>query len=1386
MRFIFKYILTGSWLVFGFLLISQCSYVQGQNYNFESLTTRQGLSQNDVNCVFQDSRGFLWIGTNDGLNRYDGYECKIYRVDPLSDQGISSNLIFDIAEDAQGNLWLGTSDEGICMFDVKKETFTVIKNSADQPALLATNIIATVVPTSDGKVWVGGPKGIDILSLDSDTTTVKHLSFLDFTSFKKGDITKIIEDDLGRIWVGTLKGLYVISVNSEKLEVFTLNASSYVRDFIIDNHELYVAYLHGIFKLEINWPSLRRVKTTPLNSLNAGSIIKDKIGDIYAGTLQGMFWLKKSDKDNVYNQPVLLRDKSTDASLNSKVKSLCEDKFGNVWMGTSGGGVKKYNRNRQKFRHYNKTDNVGSLSYNKVRAISEDSQGNLWIGTDNGGVSFLSHKDKNNYESGFKTIDVNAGEEDKSAISISDIGENGQPEIIVGTGYPSVVQLLGFEDGEVVQKENTILSKIDNEPFAIVKGANKDVWVGTYGKTGLYRYVRNESAEELITYLADGKEGSISSSNIRSLLLDATGNLWVGTDKGLNFLSKLEQLKSEPKFKVYKKEKNNSHSLSHNYILPIFQSYNGTIWIGTMGGGLNKLIHHDNPDSIKFERITSKDGLPNDVVKGILEDDNGHLWISSNRGITQYNPQENSFSNFDINDGLQDYEFGELACCRRADGEMLFGGVNGINAFYPQNIIKDTSTPDVVLTDFQILNHPVNPGEILRGRVVLNQVIDKTESVKLKYAENSFSIRFASLHFLAPNKNQYKYKLEGFDAEWVKKNADDRIAKYTNLKPGDYSFQLLASNSDGVWTTEPKVLHIKITPPWYLSQIAQIAYIIVIVLLLMVFRRYSLIRVKLKNNLLMEHFETEKIKELSQMKLQFFTNISHEFRTPLTLIIGPLEKLMQKGEVLSKSRIAASYALMHRNAGILLKLINQLIDFRKHEQGKLRLQISKYDMSAFLQGMFTSFKEMAELKHIDFVFSGEKDKLEMWFDEDKMERIMYNLLSNAFKFTPENGRVEVILNSDEANDVLITVKDTGVGIPKKMQKHIFERFYQVKQTTVGGAGIGLSFIKGLVDLHQGELTFISEEGEGTSFILKLKKGNKHFNQHQIINIEKQHKLQDVLEVEEGTILIQEITEEEESVNKETILVVEDNLELRSFIKESLTDDYKVLLASHGKEGLEQLLNNEVDLVVSDVMMPEMNGFELCQSIKKKEDISHIPIVLLTAKSEDESRIKSYKVGADAYVSKPFSVFVLHARIKNLIESRNLLRRKLENSVSIEPSAVTTTSMDAQFLKRVIRIVDENIPNPEFTVEQLAHDYGMSQVVFHKKIKGLTGQTPKVFIRGMRLKRAAQLLAMDKYTISDVTYEVGFSDLKYFRNCFKDKFGLLPKEYAKQNRANKEE
>ncbi|MDE5416776.1 ATP-binding protein [Labilibaculum sp. DW002] len=1371
------------------LVFLHVSIVNAQEYIFDKITTQNGLSQNDVNCIFQDHNGFLWIGTNDGLNRYDGYSFRTFRIDKKNKpgEGLSSNLIYKVKEDKSGKLWIGTSNEGVCVFDVGKELFTQIKNTAQNPIKLADNRVLDIECMDNGKVWVATDKGVTIISeVDGSYETTNLITVANTPLVSRG-CNVVTEDAQGRKWLGFYKGLVICK--EEENHMKTIKVKEFdgynIRSIVPVDNGFIIGTGEGLFFLQENFNNDRENKVVQINDNPTTSIYLDEHQNLYvAGHLELLIYTCNFQKQEFELTKRLTKGISKFDLNSNLIMCIYGDSAGITWIGTCGGGLNKYNPKRKKISHYKTTGMPGGLSSNKIRAVFEDSKQNIWFGTEGGGLDYLPASQNRNFVSGFKNYFNDGYRIENRFYSVLETKKaNGQNEIWAGAAFPQV--LVRFDiNGKHYSIEDDQIPGFKASVFTMLKDHDGNIWIGTYGRIGLFRYTREGKESHLINYRAKGEVGNISSNIVRSLLQDKQGNVWVGTDAGLNFLAANEINKKNPNFKVFKNISGDTTSLSNDYILPLFQAENGDIWAGTMGGGLNKINYNENIDSITFTTYDTSNGFPNDVIKGILEDKNGCLWISSNKGLTRFNPETNEIMNYDISDGLQDNEFGELACCKLSDGMMIFGGVNGFNTFYPEQISEDKLPPKVAFTDLQVLNKSVKVGNQVGSRILLSEVINQTNSIRLNASENSFAIYFSALHFSAPQKNKYKYMLEGFDNDWIVKGSDERFAKYTSLDPGKYVFKLYASNNDGVWCRESKQLEIIVIPPWWQSNFALFVYVLLFMVMLWFFQRYSLIRSKQKNDLIMEHFEKEKIEELNQMKFRFFTNISHEFRTPLSLIIGSVQKLL-RNEVELSARAKSKCLAIERNSSIMLRLINQLMDFRKMEQDKMKLSVRLVNIIKLLKDIYSSFQEMASNKNIQFNLVVNEEELNVWVDTDKIEKIVFNLLSNAFKFTKDGGHIELALVIDE-DRLTIKVKDNGMGIPKQMQEHIFERFYQgtkLVQPSYNGTGIGLSYSKGLAELHGGELRFESAEGLGSCFELELQRGKEHYDSSDITK--EQHRISEPLIKENAQFemiqreLASPEKDSEPKANKKTLLIVEDNVELLEFLADNFSEYYNIYQAQNGVEALGLVEKNEIDIIVSDVSMPVKDGFELCQEVKTNEQISHIPIILLTAKTSTEDSVKGFQCGADAYVSKPFDLYILEAQIAAVLKNRSELKQRFKKAIEIIPSEVTTTSADERFLSKLLAIIEDNISNYEFTVEQLATLYGMPQVNINKKLKSLTGQTASTFIRNVRLKRASQLLKTGRYTVADVTYEVGFSDLKYFRSCFKKEFKLNPSEYAKQ-------
>ncbi|MGQ1783676.1 MULTISPECIES: hybrid sensor histidine kinase/response regulator [unclassified Saccharicrinis] len=1373
----------------------------GAQSDFERLDTHDGLSQNDINFIFQDSKGFMWFGTVDGLNRYDGLSFVHYKITTSMEYPIGSNLPFCMVEDEEGNFWIGTTDNGIWYLDRRKEQFHQFPLEHKGVRLLAGLHVNGLFLNSDGYLWVSSKDGVSVV----DTKKFKKEEYdskVYEADINGGDerarnlsvINMITKDKNGDVWMCGSKGVFKIDGNGYdnlKLNKIKLPFASGGYLIVEVDSGFIITTYRGVFYYGDDPNSNKKiVKKLEDNYFNR--FIATSKGSYFGGNSKGLYEYKWDNN----NLELTLENHFTYEFNNIKslstnnVYALYEDRSGLLWVGTNGGGLNKLDLNEKKFDHYYQTSNQGSLSHNKIRALHEDKKGNLWIGTEGGGISFI-HKGKvGGYETGFEHINVSENVAQQNNVYCFANVPGDDHKVIIGTGYP-VKLALGkpLPNGKISLQ---YLPEIVHNPvFKIFIDEDDNIWLATY-QGGVYRMGYDTQTQTLDVYnhltMNGNPKTSLSSNVIRNIIEDENGDILIGTDNGLNIIRSSEKNRKNPYVQVVKNRYKDASSLAHNYILAMYLDSKQRVWVGTMGGGLC-LMHDNGGDDITFKRYTSEHGLPNDVIKAIEEDEKGQLWISTNKGLTRFNPNTEEIRNYSVSDGLQDNEFSELASCKRANGEFLFGGVSGFNSFYPNEITDNPYASDIEFTNLTILNDPILPGVARNGHVVLAQELPSTDSLRFRYSENSFSVGFSALHFVAPEKIRYKYILEGFDTNWNEIKSMEPIAKYTNIPPGKYVLKVLATNNDGIWNSVPASLFIEVIPPFWQSSWALMLYTLLLFFMLMFFRRYSVIAVTQKNELMMEHFKKEQMEELVQLKLQFFTNISHEFRTPLTLIQTPLEKLMEKGGELDETFRQKSYSLMMKNISILNRLINQLMEFRKLERGSMPLEVTKGNLYDLVKEVVDAFREIAQSKNIQFEMKSMYSIVELWFDSDKIEKVLFNLLSNAFKFTRSEGKVSVEVSEEEMDGqewVRIDVIDNGPGIDRDKLPFLFNRFYQAgshKLSKVSGAGIGLSYAKNLVTLHKGLLQVTSEPNVQTKFSVFLKKGKMHFDtgdfceqtvgdQQRKVNLTQEVHLANQIEKTDTKVLVNE--------DKPTVLIVEDNHDVQELLKETLQDDFNCIQGYNGNEGLDLAIKYTPNLIISDVMMPEMDGFEMCEKIKIDETICHIPIILLTAKSTDNDKIAGFVGGAEAYVSKPFKTDVLLAQIKSILESRNKVIQKFSKNLNVEPKEVTFTSIDEKLIERLLKVVEINIGNPEFTVVQLADEVGMSQSILNKKLKALVGQTANVFIRTIRLKRAAQLLKLNRHSVTDIVYEVGFNDVKYFRECFRKQFNVTPSEYAKQN------
>lgn len=1416
-------------------------YSQEKKIEFGHFSYEQGYSPSSVFAILQDSRGFLWFGTTDGLMRYDGYNFKIFKHNPFDTHSISHNVVISIYEDKSGMLWIGTEGGGLNRYDRESNEFTVYIHDENDPNSISNNTIVSVLEDRSGNFWLGtNGGGLNKLTrTDNEEFPGTFIHFMnnpeENTSLSSNFVFSIFEDKFGVLWIGTENGLNELIPSNIKKTA-------------------------PVFIRHRNNPA----DPASLSHNTITSIYEDKAGVLWIGTHGGgVNKLVSGDQAEPRRSFVhYFHDPNDPTSLSSnEVRSISEDNSGNLWIGTLGGGLNKFDRVNEEFTRYTyDPDDPESLKGNWVYSIYKDNSGIIWIGTMPGGINKLDPM-KNQFKHYQNNLVI---PESLGSDRVFSICEDNSGNLWIGTYGGGIYKIPPTENGNsstsiihYTHNPNDPNSLSNNSVFSICEDNSKNLWFGTFGG-GLDKIVWSDvkkSHPKFIHYQHNpGDSNSLSSDEIRSIYEDDSGNLWIGTEGG--GLNKLMQEKGEyspPRiiqyihnphdptsisnniifsihedrkgilwigtsgglnkfippdtenslttFKHYTHDSNNPESLSNNEVTAIYEDQSGNLWIGTASGGLNKF----DRKSEKFFRFTEEDGLPNNGISGILEDRNGNLWLSTRKGLSKFNPETGVIRNYIKKDGLQNNEFQQGAGFKSKRGEMFFGGANGLDRFYPDRIKENNHIPPVVITDFQLLNNSVPVGlDTSSNRTILKKSITETTEIELSYDDYIISFEFAALDFHTPEKNKYAYTLEGFEKRWNYTDANRRYATYTNLDPGEYFFRVKGSNNDGFWNEAGASIKIVIPPPWWATWWAYFCYIVLAISTLYGLRRYELNRINWRNQFILEEIKLKERTEIDRMKSRFFANISHEFRTPLTLILGPIEKIKPN---ITAEEIQKQTNLVKRNAYRLLNLVNQLLDLSKLEAGKLRLKAAEENMVPFLKGIVMSFESIAEQKDISLKVKTTNDDIQLYFDRDKMSKILTNLLSNAFKFTPSGGEITVSINQTEQNSVEIKIRDTGIGISADELPKLFDRFYQVDSSFTKehqGTGIGLALTKELVEFHHGSIRVESQErdsgliGTGwTEFTIELPRGREHLKDDEIL--EKQTVAESFTSAEEKDFIQIEYpipaekelsqvegartAEDSELVKigeeeKIMILVVEDNPDVKEYIKDSLGDDFQIEIASNGQQGVLKAEKLIPDLIISDIMMPKMDGNELTRILKNDEKTSHIPIVLLTAKSEQESRLEGLETGADDYLTKPFDIKELQIRIKNLINIRKKLQEKYGRGEYIPiTDGKKLSNLEERFMDKITEIIENHLSEEEFSIEQFAKEVFMSRMQLHRKLKALTGKPASLYVRSFRLLRAKKMLEEKLGNISEIAYSVGFSSPAYFSKCFRDEFGIPPSELS---------
>lgn len=1354
------------------------------DYQFQHINSDEGLSSNTVTCILQDHIGFLWIGTYDGLNKYDGYDFKVFKHNPDDLTSIGANAIQTLYEDKQGIIWIGTFDGGLSRYDPKTEKFTRYLNNPSDLTSLSSNKVYAICEDDEEYLWVGTANGLNKFNKKTQKFSRYNHSSSDSNSISSDIISSLLLDrKFNVLWIGTKSGgLNKYDLNSKRFKSYTSqknNSGSLSTDFVYclyrDTSDiLWIGTFDGgLNKLDIrtNRIQVYDIQNSGSRGFNDQTIIsidEDKSGNLLLGTYENGLMVFDKKLNIFYSYQ---NDPKEPGSIGDNiVNDICVDRSGLIWIGTWNDGLNKINPNR-KFDHYkNNPLNSNSVSGNFITALCEDKDGYLWIGTDQKGLNRFDPK--NGIFTHFKNDPNNIYS--ITSDKIADIEEDKEGNLWIAI------------DGEgfcKYDKKNNRFSRFRHDPndknslpcdqiSVIVEQKNGNLLIGTIGG-GLLDYNKKKNSFKRIRYDPNDPE-DITAYGVYALLEDSKENLWIGTyGTGLFYYDRIKK-SSDSYFNI----PGDTTSLSDNTISAIAESDDGTIWIGTYNG-LNKFDPHHK----KFKRYNESNGLPNNTIYGIVIDDTGNLWISTNKGLVKLNPANDHIRVYTKADGLQSDEFNQWAQCKGRRGNIYFGGINGFNEINSDNLKDSDFKPKVAFTDLLLFNKQIAVGyDEHFYRTILTTPIDYTEILELTNDDYLFSIEFLALDYTSSQSIKYAYKMTEFDKEWIYVNADRRFATYTNLSPGEYVFTVKSTNADGVWNEIAKNLAIVVHPPWWKTGWAYSAYGAILIAFIFSIRAYDLKRARLKHQLELEHEHAQKLEELDRMKSNFFANISHEFRTPLTLILGPAEQILS--EKIS-TPIQQSLTLIKRNANHLLHLINQLLDLSRLEVGKLKLNAVEQNIIPFVKGMIMSFESAATANSIRLTFSYAENVIPVFFDSEKLETVLKNLISNAIKFTPPNHEISAYILKASDSLVQIKIKDTGIGIPENEIPKIFDRFYQVQSAHTrlhGGTGIGLALAKELVELHKGRIRVVSKVSEGTEAIIELPLGKDHLSKEQIVDYDIERDAQSSHEAEIDELIPRPKNHEMKSyaTNKDIILIVEDNPDVREFIKSSLGDEFTYDEAENGKDGIKKALEVIPDLIISDVMMPILDGNEMTRQLKSDNKTSHIPIILLTAKSGLDNKLEGLETGADDYLTKPFESKELLIRIKNLI----LLRKKLQGLYSSQSLSSITKSknklkgIDAQFLERILKVIDDHISEEEFTIEDFGHEVGMSRSQMFRKIKALTGKSCSVYVRSVRLAKAKIMLQNHEANISEIAYSVGFSSPSYFTHCFKEEFGYSPSELVK--------
>ena len=1325
-----------------FIVILNGTY--SQDINFEHLGIQNGLSQLTVNSIYQDHFGMMWFGTREGINRYDGY--KITSFNPKSGKNaLPGNIINSITGDLAGNIYF-VCDGKLVDFDLKAEKFTTLP---------IDNVLSVCKSNIGNTIWV--------LTTNCLYQLMSNKSLSVYCKLNKNIVPKIVsETSEGSILIGTKNNLILLEGKETFIPILT---SVNVTSIYVDRKKnLWISTLgNGFYKLNKKYEITRNYRHSSTNRFSLSSddvrsICEDKNGTIWIGTFTGLNkYIENTDGFQCFSQNI----SQPGSILHSSVLPVFCDMQGTIWVGTYYGGVNYFNPDVNIFNfYYPIPNNFKTLNNSIICRMAEDDNGNLWVGTDGGGINYLNRKTRE-----FSSINQGQSAGQNKNIKVL-LYAKSHGKLFIGTHFGGL-DILDKKTGKMVSYNMEMpdgRKLADNQVYSL---AQHDDLVFVSTRQQLYQYSLTTNS------LTEVPENMIHSKGIwnNPIYIDSNHNLWY-YPHSTNVVKKTNLMTHKTTIYNILNGSGNQNSIG---ITSIMEDSRHQVWFASNGGGL--FLYNTEKD--KFQNfLADKDGLLSNYCYDLAESKYGNILISTNKGLSRYQSSTRVFKNLRLQDGVPLTAINEgNRIFVASDGEIFWGGINGLVSFYEQQISNVNKPSTIHFSELEVNNKKVEPNDKTE---ILKTSLLYTKKVSFKSSDTNISIYFASSNYIKANACEYEYLMHGLSDKWIKCKGN-RI-DFSNLSRGNYELKVHGRYLNSNTLTDEISLTIRVNPPFYTSTLALLIYFIVLSTLFILWLRFYKADVNLKSTLDFEKKEKERIEAMNKSKLQFFTNISHEFRTPITLIMGQIESLLESKE---SQLISNKLLSVYKNTSKLNHLLSELLDFRKQEQGYLQIKVRKMNIVDFVYEIFLAFNDFAFMHKIHYRFECEEKELFVYFDPVQLQKVFNNLLSNAFKFTKSGGEITLKI-WNRKSDIQILVSDSGIGIPQKEIENIFDRFYQVNQANIAGTGIGLALAKGIIDLHCGQISAQSKAGVGSSFEVLLKTGNNHFSTEQIMEDDETYPLDrnNNLLIEDESIfkdMLEEFTDTNHN-KKFKLLIVDDNEEIISLLKSTFEVFYNVESAINGKEGLEKAAKFQPDIILSDLMMPVMSGSEMLIKLKSNIETSHIPVVMITANTSDQYLIEGLQFGADDYITKPFNIRHLVIRCNNLVRSRKLLKEKYSNQLTNNLELITHNSLDQEFMEKVLLIVENHIDKEDFTIDFLASEMNIGRNKVYSKIKGITGMTPNDFIQNIKLKKAAHSLKnKPELTIAEIAYQFGFGTPQYFSKCFKKSFGITPIDYRKEGK-----